>query len=99
MSLRVSGPLQTATTSLVGLEMVQWIGIGTADYARAGRDDKSPEGARRPSAGAARMSLVTLTKIKPGKIRLIALPRCLEYRFAGEHAVGRADADGGPPGV
>ena len=45
MSRRVTASLQTATTSLVDWEIVQWIGIRRRNYARGEAHDK---GARLP---------------------------------------------------
>src|SRR4051812_45016585 len=41
MSWRLNVPLHTATMSLVGFEIVQWIGIWSANYARGRPDDKT----------------------------------------------------------
>jgi hypothetical protein len=40
MSRRVTASLQTATTSLFGLEIVQWMGIRRRNYARGEAFDK-----------------------------------------------------------
>src|SRR5437899_13092557 len=72
MSVRLTESLQTATTSRFGWEIVHWIGIWAADYARPGRTDKPWRAIELPRPR--RLASRTERLVLPDRIELSTSP-------------------------